>query len=87
MIVVTLWYGLSENLKKLLLPLLLSYLYFCIINVKSSNFTENIALMLSLPVGKRGIDEGGLLFMVELGPDQMSKLLIMVQIRYEWRKG
>ena len=37
--------------------------------------------MLSLPVGQRGIDEGGLLFMVELGPDRMSKLLIVVQIK------
>ena len=42
--------------------------------------TENIALMLSIPVGQRGIDEGGLLFMVELRPDQMSKLLIVDQI-------
>ena len=42
--------------------------------------TENIALMLSIPVGQRWIDEGSLLFMVELRPDQMSKLLIVAQI-------
>ena len=35
--------------------------------------TENIALMLSIPVGQRGIDEGGLLFMVELRPEQMER--------------